>query len=143
MRQYEFNAPVQKIIRQVVLNAHKQIAGNVNESKKQIADELNQLNQKLSIARDKLLSEAIDDEDYQVIKSELKPKIEQLEQRLQQAGRSKAVTGLETRLDRALSAVSSISWFYNSSSIEIKRSIIGSMFPENLVFDEKNIEPPD
>ena len=104
MRQYEFNAPVQKIIRQVVLNAHKQIAGNINESKKQIADELNQLNQKLSIARNKLLSEAIDDEDYQVIKSELKPKIEQLEQRLQQAGRSKAVTGLETRLDRALSA---------------------------------------
>lgn len=137
LRQYEFNAPVQKIIRQVVLNAHKQIAGNINDSKKQIADELDGLNQKLSIARNKLLSEAIDDEDYQVIKSELKPKIEQLEQRLQQAGRGKAVTGLETRLDRALSAVSSISWFYNSSSIETKRSIIGSMFPENLVFDGK------
>ncbi|ULT40730.1 hypothetical protein KRR40_39215 [Niabella defluvii] len=119
----------------MILDAYKQVAGNANNNRKKVIDEIEAENQKLSVARDKLLREKIDDEDYLIIKRECKEKIEKLESELEKTSVHNPSRGIEAKLEKALEATTNLSSFYKESSIMTKRRIIGSIYPEKAVFD--------
>lgn len=66
----------------VLLNYTQYVKENPQMDKRKIASEIDKLNEKLSVARDKLLSNIMDDDEYLELKREYKKKIEKLEEQL-------------------------------------------------------------
>ena len=102
-----------------------------------IAQEIDKLNARLSVARNKLLSEIIDDEEYLEIKDECRKRIEVLEEQLSKDSSDVKKINIEQSLDRALKYIENIPKMYSEGEINTRRSIIGSIFPEKLEFDGK------
>ena len=126
-----------------MLDNYKKFVHNPFDEKKRIAQEIDRLNAKLSVARNKLLLETIDDEDYLDIKKECKEQIESLEEQLSRDGSDAKKVNIEKPLDRALQSIINIPKLYREGEINTKRVIIGSIFPENWNLTEKHIEPPE
>ena len=110
---------------------------NPFDEKKRTAQEIDRLNAKLSVARNKLLAETIDDEEYLEIKKEYKEQIESLEEQLSKDGSDTKKINIDKSLDRALHSVVKIPKLYREGEIHTRRDIIGSIFPEKLEFDGK------
>ena len=136
MRQFELNGTSQ-IVKRLLLDNYKKFVKNPFDEKKQIAQEIDKLNARLSVARNKLLSEVIEDEEYLEIKDECKKRIESLEEQLSKDSSDAKKINIEKSLDRALKYIESIPKIYSEGKIRTKRDIIGSIFPEKLEFDGK------
>ena len=120
-----------------MLDNYKKFVNNPFDEKKQIAQEIDKLNAKLSVARNKLLSEIIDDKEYLEIKDECKKRIESLEEQLNKDGSDIKKINIEQSLEKALNYIENIPKLYSEGEINTKRSIIGSILPEKLEFDGK------
>lgn len=77
--------------------------------------EIDRLNARLSVARNKLLSETIDDEEYLETKRECKEQIEKLEEKLNRDGSDAKKINIDKSLDRALRYVESIPKMYSEA----------------------------
>ena len=62
--QFEIKDAIKTILKKLLLDNYKKFVQNPFEEKKRIVQEIDKLNAKLSVARNKLLSETIDDEEY-------------------------------------------------------------------------------
>src|SRR5690606_15414076 len=82
LQQLNINESIKKCLNKIFLDNYKAFVKNPVNQKKRISDEIDKWNTKLSVARNKLLSEIIDDEDYIQIKKECKEQIEILEEQL-------------------------------------------------------------
>ena len=102
--------------------------------KKKIFEEIDRLNSRISVAKNKLLSEIIDDEEYLEIKKEFKEKIELLEKQLSDKPKENKLD-IPKLLEKALETLTNIWKVYTEGDIAVKRQIIGSIFPEKLEFD--------
>ncbi|MDV3559586.1 recombinase family protein [Elizabethkingia anophelis] len=137
IRQFELNDGIKSILKKLLLDNYKKFIQNPIDKKKKIAQEIDNLNVKLSIARNKLLSETIDDEEYLEIKKECRDRIEHLEEQLSKDSTDTKNIDIEKSLERALHSIVNIPKLYSEGAIHTRRAIIGSIFPEKLVFDEK------
>ena len=79
---------------------------------KRIGKEIDKLNNKISIARDKLLSEIIEDDEYIQIKKECKEKIEKLENQLSKDQDRTEIKNIniEKLLEKALEALTNVAF---------------------------------
>ena len=135
--QFELNDGIKNILKKLLLDNYKKFVQSPMNEKKRISEEIDHLNAKLSIARNKLLSETIDDEEYLEIKKECKEKIERLEEQLSKDGLNTKKINIDKSLDRALQSIVNIPKLYREGGISTKRAVIGSIFPEKLEFDGK------
>jgi len=103
------------------------------EDVRQVKAALEKANSELSNARKLILSGDIEPSEYRVIKSDYEKKITGLESKLMEL--SKQSTNIEPLLDKAVAALSSLDILYEKANNKSKREIIGSIFPEKLVFD--------
>src|SRR5690606_24138171 len=106
--------------------------------KKQIAQEIDKLNARLSVAHNKLLSEIIDDDEYLEIKDECRQRIESLEEQLSKDGSDAKKINIDKSVDRALKYIENIPKLYSEGELNTRRGIIGSIFPEKLESGGKN-----
>lgn len=137
LNQLELKDGINKILNKLLLDNYKKFVQNPFDEKKRISQEIDQLNARISVARNKLLSETIDDEDYLEIKKECKERIESLEEQLSKDGSDAKKINIDKSLDRALQNIANIPKVYREGEINTKRAIIGSIFPEKLEFDGK------
>ena len=137
IRQFELNDGVKSILKKLLLDNYKKFIQNPINEKKRIVQEIDRLNARLSVARNKLLSETIDDEEYLEIKKECREKIEHLEEQLSKDGSDNRGINIDKALERALHSIVNIPKLYSEGSIQTRRAIIGSIFPEKLEFDGK------
>lgn len=103
------------------------------EDLKQVKEALEKANTELANARKLLLSNEIEPSEYRSIKSDYEKKITGLESKLielSQEGKS-----IEPLLNKALATLTSLDKLYEMADNKAKREIIGSIFPEKLVFD--------
>lgn len=100
---------------------------------RQVTVKLEETNKRLSKARDLLLAEDIDADDYRTIKSESEERINRLEAKL--AVSITDTPNIEPLLEKAIAKISQLDVLYKNGSIVQKRNIISSMFPEKLTFD--------
>lgn len=133
----EINDGIKNILKKLLLDNYKKFVQNPFDDKKRIIQEIDRLNARLSVARNKLLSETIDDEEYIEIKKECKEQIESLEEQLSKDGSDAKKVNIEKSLDKALQSIVNIPKLYREGEINTKRAIIGSIFPEKLKFDGK------
>lgn len=112
------------------------------KERKKILDEIDTVNNKLSFARNKFLSEIIDDDEYLEIKRECKERISRVEEELNKS-LVPQISNIDKLLEQALETLQNIGKHYQEGEIETKRAIIGSIFPEKLEFDGNIIEPSE
>jgi site-specific DNA recombinase len=83
------------------------------------------------------MQEVINDEDYLEIKTDCKRQIEKLEAKLTKGKDNKKID-FKKLLDQALSNLIDLAKVYTDGDIEVKRKIIGSIFPEKLQFSKNH-----
>lgn len=131
----ELRESVKKYLRKLLLQNFKELINNPVSDKRKIISELEVLQNRLKLARNKLLEEVIDDEEYSEIKQDCKMQIDKLEKRLAKVDVRKKVD-LPKLVDSAIESIGNLAKLYVEGDIVIKRKIIGSTFPEKLAFHE-------
>ncbi|HEY4062021.1 MAG TPA: recombinase family protein [Puia sp.] len=116
---------------------HSQTKGQ-QEGLKAIRQELEQVNGRLVKARNRLIDDELDAADYKAVKNECERKIEELESRLMNTNTGDGNIG--ALLQKAIEALSHLEQLWEEATAEKKRLIIGSIYPEKLVFDGKRFQ---
>ncbi len=137
LRKLELKPVYVSILKKLINENYKQFMDFPVFDRESIETELKQLRAKMSAARDKLLRGIIEDDDFLIVKSECRDRIEELESMLQNCDPKIIQEDIEKRLSKAVDLVGNIWKLYECGGIETKRQIIGSIFPEKLEFDGK------
>ncbi|WP_198293523.1 recombinase family protein [Algoriphagus resistens] len=106
---------------------------DLNEKKK-VKSEIERLEQKISKSRDLMIDEKLDVEDYRIVKRNCEQQIERLEAKGTKI-ESFLAQDIPEKVKKALEMAERLDLFFESANLEIKRKMIGSIFPENIVFD--------
>lgn len=109
---------------------------------KQVVEEIDKLNAKLSKARELLLSDAIDAGDYKEIKTECESKLARLEGQLADKSKTTSVISIEKSLDKAVQTLTMIDVMFENGTVSDRRAIISSIFPEKITFDGLEYRTP-
>ncbi len=117
------------VIKEIFFNQ----TGSQTDGRKELLNQIQAENDRLSKARKLLLDDAIDSNDYKLIKAECENKLLSLEAKL--TGFSAKSYDLSDCIDKALTNLSRLQIAYSEGDTTVKRSIIGSIYPEKLCFD--------
>ena len=142
LEKYEFPAVVHDLLHNVMMANYKSFGSVFENRRVVIALEIEKFNAKLSKARDLLFDEKLDADDYREIKEECKNNIEALEEELTILMSEQKKLNIKKNLETALHMVSRLSSVYKEGNIEIKRQVIGSIYPEKLFFDGSTYRTP-
>jgi site-specific DNA recombinase len=133
LRRYTPKPVWQPILKSFLYKAYHQQTGRDQDEKKQLSDQVKDLEGKLGKARDLLLSDQIDPADYRTMKSDYEERLNRLRVKLN------AMTfqpgNLDAILKKGLDNLFHLSEIYESGSIIEKRQVVGSVYPEKLTFD--------
>ncbi len=128
---------IKNYLKKILKLNFEKLINNPQRERKAILLEIDRLNRRLKQARSKLMEEVIDNEDYLEIKTDCKGQIEKLEAKLTKGNDSKKID-LPKLLDQALSNLINLDKVFINGDIEVKRKIIGSIFPEKLQFSKNH-----
>ncbi|MFN1217694.1 recombinase family protein [Chryseobacterium kwangjuense] len=134
LQHVELRDSVKKYLRKLLLENFKEFIKNPVSEKRKILSEIEAIQNRLKLARNKLLEEVIDDEEYSEIKQECKVQTDRLEKRLNAVDVRKKVD-LPKLIDQAMESMGNIAKLYTEGDIITKRKIIGSTFPDKFEFD--------
>ncbi len=124
-----------EVFREVVKGLYSSETDHLRVDRRNLLDRINKETNRLSKARELLLKGDIDGEDYKQIKTESNRKIDEMEKRLSALG-SAPEKDMETIIDKAVHSLCNLDKLYENEDMEVKRKIIGSIYPENLVISE-------
>jgi site-specific DNA recombinase len=137
LKDYVLNPSVAEIFKMVIIDAYSNDTTFGRDNKKLCIEEITTLSNRLTKARELLLSDAIDAADYKSIKSETENKIAILEAKISEAGNDYIkLKDLEYIVDGAIRTLTKIDVIYWKSDISIQRKIIGSIYPEKFTFED-------
>jgi site-specific DNA recombinase len=124
---------VAEVYKIVVRNIYRKQSGSQSDERKGLLDQIQAENERLTKARKLLLDDAIDSSDYKLLKSECESRLVVLEAKL--TGYSKPKHNLDGCINKALNTLSQLNATYSQGDTAVKRSVIGSIYPEKLCFD--------
>lgn len=133
LRRFKPHAAMIELYKQVILDVYNSEMTYKQSSKKQLLKDINEQNSRLTKARELLLADAIDASDYKEIKAECERKLQLLEARLSSSEPKQE--RIDDILETALNNLVNIDERYENADVSGKRKIIGSMFPQKLIFD--------
>jgi site-specific DNA recombinase len=133
LRKYIPRPGMEQAYARVLNTAYKTRTKSQRDDIKTLADQIDTANSDISKGRRLLLKEEIDAHDFREIKRENEKKIEILEARLIEV--SSLSTNIEPMLEKAVSNLAHLDELYNEGDVKRKRVIIGSIYPEKLIFD--------
>ncbi len=127
------------LFRELVVNEFSDQIKNQQKEKKLVLEEIQKQNDRLTKARELLLSSILDGKEYKIIKTEAEEQLLKLEARLIDATNQRQNSiDVESMVEKALSTLSNLDETYQKADVNQKREIIGSIYPEKLVFSENN-----
>lgn len=104
-----------------------------DSERRQLMAQLETLNTRLQNARIQKVDGILDDDDFQALKKDTNAQIERIEEELGKlSDKHKEINNL---IEKGLKKLLGLDLRYLNGTIEEKREIVSSMFPENLVFD--------
>ncbi len=139
---YEFPIAIKDILHEIVTINYKRFTSIFDDRRKAIASEIERYNVKLGKARDLLFSEKLDADDYKEVKEECRKRIEELERELAVYLSERKNLNIKYSLEKVLETLSRISTVYKEGDIETKRCVVGSIFPDKLIFDGSTYRTP-
>lgn len=96
------------------------------------------LNEKVANARDKYLSDKLDEEDYKEVKRISKLQIEKLELDIQQIVSESKELDIKTKIENALDSMENLSNLYQQGDLQTQRTIGCLIFPQKVEFNGKS-----
>ena len=136
LKEYVLNDVSALHFKTAILDSFEALTKHDRINKSKYIVEITELNKRITQGRELLLSGDIDGPDYKIIKSDAEQKIAVLEAKLSEIPIDLIeIHELEEILDRAISKFTKLDVIYWNSSSEVKRQIIGSMFPEKFTFE--------
>ncbi len=123
---------VKKLYSAVLLEAYKEHTGNAASEKKKMLAQITEYEKKLSNARNLLVTEKIDVEDYNLMKADYNSVIIKIEKQLGYTNFEKG--DIEDLMSRGLNNLISIGSAYENSTLVEARELIGLIYPENFTF---------
>jgi site-specific DNA recombinase len=117
----------------VLTQTYRSITSKERDDRRALKNELDQIQTRISKARELLLSGDLDATDYKTIKQEGEERITALEARLFSSPAQNP--NIEALLDKILDNLCPLDKFYEEGDLKRKRMIIGSIFPEKLTFN--------
>jgi hypothetical protein len=123
-----------ELYKKLIIDAYK--SGNIKKlgTKKDILAEIEDLNKRLNKARKLLFDETLEPSEYKEIKKECDEQIRALESKLPTFDKKKEdITQILVDACKNLVRLDKI---FQNADVEKRREIIGSMFPENLIFEK-------
>lgn len=135
LRKYVPHPAVVDLSKMIIAKAYQIQFKRKQSGSKQIIEEIDKLNIKLSKARELLLNDAIDAGDYKDIKAQCESRIAQLEAQLAEQTNVTSMAKIERQLDRAINTLTQIDIMFEEGTVTEKRNIISSIYPEKIDFD--------
>lgn len=125
-------ATVPALYKAILKDLYDKIVKNRSSEISSLKDEMTRLNERQKKARELLLKDSIEPDDFRSIKKECEIGIIKIEGKLAEIASIFDYTPL---IDKALDVLINIDKLYINADVLEKRRIIGSIFPENLEFD--------
>ncbi len=98
--------------------------------------DINKINERLSRAREFLLSGDLNPSDYKIIRTECSGQLNVLEAKLADVRTNVTTsTSIEKLINNSVITLSSLHLIYSGADTSKKREIVSSIYPEKLVFD--------
>ncbi|MFP3599510.1 recombinase family protein [Chryseobacterium sp. SIMBA_029] len=142
LKNMEFNDGAKQLLKEIILYNFKHIQKNVDDKKKDLSKQIQVLNKKLDSAREKYLNDMLDYEDYQLVKSDTKMRLDNLEIALHDRKLTRKNLDIKQKIDNALHVIPNLSKLYAKGDTETKRSILCSILAEKLEFEENAFRTP-
>ena len=122
-----------EVFKEIIQKQYSHKTKAQREDVKEVKAALDKATNELLNARHLLLSNEIEPSEYRSIKSEYEKKIVALESRLMEL--TNTTQSITPVLEKALGNLCSLDTLYEHANNQQKREIIGSIYPEKLVFD--------
>lgn len=127
---------ISPIYYKIIKETYRNTVSGVQDGRRQISEQIMAQNTKLTQARDKYLADKFEQAEYKVVKIECDKQMNILEAKLAEITFKKtSSSSTDKMLDKVIYVLSSLPTLYKESNISKRREIIGSIFPEKLVFD--------
>lgn len=134
---------LEKLIEAVLAQFHKAYGKSSVENGRQLTDEIRKQSDKITKARELMLSDDLSPEEFKYFKSECEKRIDRLEIDLaDQKSNYSSANDFQKLFKKAACTVLQLDGLYASSDTIRKRAIISSIFPEKLIFDGKGYRTP-
>ncbi len=122
-----------EIYSNIINQLYKERTNNLRQDVKKWNEKIVELNQNIQKARNKFLTDQIDQKDYYDFKKECEQQIERIEAELVRI--SSSTVKIDGLLKQVIGNLSNLNQLFDNADVMKKRKIIGSIFPEKLVFD--------
>jgi len=139
LQKYTPQPAIAELYKKTVLTSTTTYNRDLNRRIKEISDQIEEQNMMVQKARNLMLHDKLDPDEYKEIKKEAEGKITVLESRVTNV--NAAVKDISNILNNAIDALIKLGDFFKAANLEAKRIIIGSIFGEKLVFRMELIEP--
>ncbi len=131
------NEEVETLYNEIVENEFKQVSENNKQDAKQLQKELNKLEERKKKLQQTFLSDEISAQDYTELKQVLEQQITGLKVQISENKDQK--DGLKEQIKDAILIVPKLLERYRNSSVQEKKKLIGSIFPEKFVFQDNKV----
>ncbi len=135
LRKYIPHAAIADLSKEILIQRYRTHFKQQQSGGKQLMEEIEQLNKKMSKARELLLAEAIDGGDYKEIKNECEAKIRRLEADLTEQKSNCTANYMNQLVNQSLTTLTNLDTLYKNAGTIEKREVISSIYPEKIVFD--------
>ena len=136
LKKYVPHPAATELYKQVILEGMTAQSRADRGQKKELLTKVGELNDRIGKGRALLLSGDIDGLDFKSIKADCEKQIQVLEAKL--GSISEEVGDLGPALEKAIENLSKLDTIWIEATTIKKRQIIGSIFPEKLIFDGEN-----
>ena len=106
-----------------------------------IKREIDRLDQRSKNARALMLDGDITAEDYRIMKKEIDETLQRLN--VEHHKSQSEILDLDKKLDQMIRALTNLENLYEQGDVELKRRLIGSIFPNKLVYKKKSVRTVD
>ena len=117
----------------LIIQLYKQKTNDQREDIKKWTEKVSEHNQNIQKARNKFMMDQISQNDYYEFKKDCEQEIERIDAELVRL--SSSVVKIDSQLKQATRNLSNLEQLFENADVRQKKKIIGSIFPEKLIFD--------
>ena len=133
LRSFSVSEEVIKLYKEIIKDIFKEQKGTKESKILKLNKEISSLDNNLRNLDEKLLSNDIEAEDYNRMGKNTKEKIEKSKREIVELKQTDSP--LDQHFQFGLSMMKNINYYYDNADIPTKQRIVGSIFPEKLIFD--------
>ena len=130
---------------EVIINLYNQILQELNSEKfdtatkniEKLKENLQSLKERKTFLEDKFIDGELNKSEYNTLTKRLSERIHEIEKEIEKEEMKQNPQIIE-QLDYSLSLIQNMGKYIEDAPVDVKCKLIGSMFPEKIVFDKKN-----